>query len=43
MLSFQEADFLSVSLSDVKDFTAIFAILGKQIHAINDLIGTKDD
>jgi hypothetical protein len=27
----------------VKDFTAIFAILGKQIHAINDLIGTKDD
>lgn len=43
VLKSQHTDLQSVLLSDVKDFTAIFTILGKQIHAINDLIGTKDD
>jgi hypothetical protein len=43
LLQAQHKDIDSVRLSDVKDFTALFAVLGKQIHASNDLIGTKED
>jgi len=43
LLQAQHKDLDSVRLSDVKDFTALFAVLGKQIHASNDLIGTKED
>ena len=43
VLKSQHRDLQSVLVSDVKDFTAIFTVLGEQIHKINTLIGTKDD
>ena len=41
-LNSESSDMHAVMISDVKNYTAIFTIMGKQIAAVDDLIGTKD-